>query len=191
MKGPAAPVLPLLVLTLLAAGSIWLEQITRNEGLQQNAGVRHAPDFIIENFNTRSFTLKGELQHTLSAARMVHFPDDDSTEVTAPSLVYFDPLPPTRLAARQAWISRDGKMLRFSGDVRMLRDAYDGHPSAQIRTDEMQVFPDDEIARTNHPVTLTQGHSTLQGQGLEIDHAKQKTILYGRVTGSITSLKHP
>lgn len=185
MRPSTAPLLPLFLLALLAGGTFWLERVTRVEIDVGSGKNRHDPDYIIDNFTTRSFNLNGSLQHMLSAQRMLHYPDDETTEVSAPALVYFDQTPPTRVSAKQAWVSKDGKEVRLIEDVRMIREASSTRPALAVSTAELSVFPDDEIARTNKPVTIVNGQSTLNGRGLEANHRTQVFTLLGRVRGTI------
>lgn len=185
MKLSAAPLFPLLLLTLLAGGSFWLERASRIEDASTSGKNRHDPDFIIDNFTTRRFGIDGSLQHTLSAQKMVHYPDDETTEVSAPALTYFARTPPTRLDAKQAWVSKDGKEVRLHDDVRMVRAASGSQPELVVSSAELRVFPDDEIARTDKPVTIVNGQSTLHGSGLEANNHTQIFTLLGRAQGSV------
>ncbi len=185
MKPSTAPLLPLFLLALLAGGTFWLERVTRVESDAGNGKNRHDPDYVIDNFTTRSFNLDGGLQHMLSAQRMLHYPDDETTEVNAPALVYFDQTPPTRVSAKLAWVSRDGKEVRLIEDVRMVREASAARPALVVSSAELSVFPDDEIARTDKPVTIVNGQSTLSGRGLEANNRTQLFTLLGHVRGTI------
>lgn len=185
MKLSAAPLFPLFLLTLLAGGTFWLERATHVEDSVGSGKHRHDPDFIIDNFTTRRFGLDGSLQHTLTAQQMLHYPDDETTEVSAPALTYFAKTPPTRIDARRAWVSKDGKEVRLSEDVRMVRAATPSQPELVVTSAELRVFPDDELARTGTPVTIVDGQSTLHGSGLEANNHTQIFTLLGRVQGTL------
>ncbi len=183
MKKTAAPVFPLVLLALLAGGTFWLDRASHVDFQGNNGRHRHDPDFIVEDFETRHFDLSGHLQHQLNAKRMRHYPDDESTEVETPSLLYYAHTPPTHLKAQKAWISKDGKEIRLYDQVQLTRPATDDQAELTANSSELHVFPDEEIARTQTPVTLINGLTTLQGQGLEADHRKQTYLLTGQVRG--------
>ena len=185
MKVPTAPLLPLFLLTLLAGGTFWLERASHLDEATNNGKSRHDPDFIIDNFTTQRFNLDGTLQHTMTAQKMLHYADDETTDVTAPALTYYGQTPPTRLNARQAWVSKDGKEVRLTNDVRMVREASADRPELVVTSSELRVFPDDEIARTNTPVTIVNGLSTIHGTGMDANHHTQTITLLGRVQGTI------
>ena len=185
MKFSATPLFPLLLLTLLAGGSFWLERASRVEDSLNSGKHRHDPDFIIDHFTTRRFGLDGNLQHSLTAQKMMHYPDDETTEVSAPDLTYFARTPPTQITSRRAWISKNGKEVRLIDDVRMVRPATDSQPALVVTSAELRVFPDDEIARTDKPVTIVNGSSTLHGSAMEANNHKQIITLQGRAQGTL------
>lgn len=185
MKISIAPLLPLLLLALLAGGTFWLERASRLDEGVSDGKQRHDPDFVIDNFTTRRYALDGRLQHTLKAASMRHFPDDDTTEVLTPKIFYALRTPPLYIDARRAWVSAEGKEVRLLDDVRMVRAAGIKDPPLIVETAELRVFPDDETARTSTPVKILQGRSQLHGSGLEVDNQTQKFVLLGRVHGSL------
>ena len=54
-----------------------------------------------------------------------------------------------------------------------------------MTTAELLVYPDDEIARSGVPVTITQGRSIIYGTGIEVDNREHLFKLMGRVHGTI------
>ena len=185
MRTPVVSLLPLLLLTLLAGATFWLERASQLESQDGKGKERHDPDFIIENFTTRRFNLDGSLQHLLTAQRMLHYADDDTTEAIAPSLIHYGHRQPTRLAANHAWISKDGKEVLLSEDVRMVRDAAAGDPPLVVTTSELRAYPDDGTARTDVPVTITHGQSTFQGNAMEANNRTHTVSLLGRAHGTL------
>ena len=183
MKVSSAKLLPLLLLTLLAALTFWLESATRLDDERRDGKGRHDPDFIVDNFTVRRYNLGGTLQYVLTAPKMLHYTDDDSTEVGSPALTYFGEDRQTRVTARQAWLSKDGKEVRLFDDVRMVREATANTPELVVTTSEMYVYPDDEIARSTMPVTITEGRSVVSGIGFEADNRTRIYKLLGKVRG--------
>lgn len=186
---PDARLFPVAVLLLLAALSFWLDYATRAEYRQPGVS-RHDPDYFAERFSVRRFDAGGRLQHTLRAERMDHFPDDDTTHVKTAD-VLFHGARVTRLTAPSAVIGPDGKDVRLSGGVRVIRAGIEGAPDTVIDTPSLLVLPDAEQASTSEPVVVTQGRSTLRGTGAEIDHAAGLTLVHGRVTGTFHRLRRP
>jgi lipopolysaccharide export system protein LptC len=176
---------PLLTLLALVAGTAWLERVTRI-GVPLNDGRnRHDPDFTAGNFTVRQLDETGKLKYALSASSMVHYPDDDSTEVTEPHLTYLASPPPMSLQARRATLSKDAKVIELIDDVRGRREAGAKSPPITFTSSALTVWPDDEIARTAAPVTLTQGRTVIAGVGMEADHLNMLFKLNDRVRATI------
>jgi lipopolysaccharide export system protein LptC len=192
MRLPGASALfPLAVLAMLAGFTFWLEHASRGEGSGPNPKLRHDPDFWVDEFMLRRFNLDGSIQHTLKAARMEHYPDDDSTEVSEPRVAYFREGLVTTVTARKGWLDKEGKHVRLNDDVRIVRADQDG-TSTVVETSILNVIPDDEYAQTDAPVTITQGKSVIRGaHGLEINNKTRIAVLIGPVTGTIYREKPP
>ena len=185
MRIHSANLLPLMLLTLLAALTFWLERATHNDTAASNGKARHDPDFIVSDLEMRQFNLDGSLKHALEAKRMLHYTDDDSTSVIDPTLTFYSHSQPTRLSAHQARVSKDGKEVHLSDNVRMVREANDDTPELLVTSAELLVYPDDEIARTSTPVMISQGRSVIIGTGIEVDSREQTLKLMGRVHGTL------
>ncbi len=184
MKVSRTHLLPLLLLTLLAALTFWLEKATQFDERPNDGKARHDPDFIVENFTVNRYNVSGRLQYVLKAPKMLHYTDDDSTEVGSPALKYFGEDRLTRVTAGAAWLGKEGKEVRLSGGVRVVREATAESPELVMTTAEMLVYPDDHIARGSLPVTITQGRSILTGTGFETDDKTHIFKLAGRARGT-------
>ncbi|HTJ97079.1 MAG TPA: LPS export ABC transporter periplasmic protein LptC [Rhodocyclaceae bacterium] len=184
MKYSSTALFPLAIMITLASLTFWLERATQAD-LGNVAAKRHDPDYIVEHFTVKRFGLQGELQNTLRADRMVHFPDDDSTDVTNPDMTYHTGRP-THITAEQASVDSGGKTIILNKNVKVVHANAKG-PATEIRSSTLTVLPDDEIARTAAPVTITQGTSIVHGRGMEANNKTQISVLYGRVQGTIES----
>lgn len=185
MRIHSAHLLPLILLTLLAALTFWLERATQAENAAGSDKLRHDPDYIVTGLAFRHLNLDGSLKNSLEAKQMLHYPDDDSTHVTDPALTFYAHAQRTRLSARHAEVSEDGKLVRLTDDVRLVREADADNSELVVTTTEMQVYPDDEIARTNVPVTIVDGSSIIQGSAMEADNRARLFTLIGRAHGTV------
>lgn len=183
MKDRGASLFPLAMLVLLAALTFWLNRLIQDD--KPRGPQRHDPDYWVERFEVRRFDIDGQLQHTLVADKLVHYPDDDTSVVTAPHISYRRQ-PPSEISARMAYVGRDGKEIDLVDEVKVIRHgAEDGSPATVLGTRTLKVFPDDERARTHDPVVITRGNSIMHGSGLELDNKSGITVLHGRVTGTL------
>ncbi|HZV54690.1 MAG TPA: LPS export ABC transporter periplasmic protein LptC [Rhodocyclaceae bacterium] len=176
---------PLLVLAMLAGFTFWLENASQADMSNGGAKTRHDADFWVDDFTMRRFDVEGAVQHVLTSKRLEHFPDDESTNVTAPRLNYFGDRQ-TTVTAKTAWLDKEGKHVRLEGDVRIVRPGEANDPETIITTSVLHVMPDDERAYTQTPVTLTQGQTMIHGTGgLEVNNKTQIAVLSGPVQGTI------
>jgi lipopolysaccharide export system protein LptC len=180
--GSAASFFPLILAGLLAGLTFWLELATRPPVSGNDGKSRHDPDYIVENFEVRRFGPTGVLQHTLRATLMKHYPDDDSTVVTAPDLTYFRD-PPTTVTARQALISSKGEHVQLIDDVIVTRSGIAGKPNSVLTTSRLDAYPDEEIATSDVPVTITKGLSKVNGSAMQANNKTAIYILEGPVRG--------
>src|SRR5438105_8621665 len=82
MKTRASNWIPLALLLLLAAATVWLAHTVTGVPIRSDGATRHAPDMIVENFSAKQFGENGDVRDTLAAPRMVHYPDDDTSHLT-------------------------------------------------------------------------------------------------------------
>lgn len=185
MRNLGARLVPLVLLLALAAATLWLERATQVDAGRLDGKNRHDPDFVVDDLTVRRFAPDGKIQHTLNASQMRHYPDDDSTEVSSPQVIFHRGARPASLSAKSAWISKDGKEVILEEDVRYARRGLKGDPDTVVATSRLTVFPDEETASSDRTVTITQGNSLVTGTGVEADNRQRVAVLRGRVHGTI------
>ena len=181
---------PLLLVLALAAASLWLERAVQAPERDNSGKTRHDPDFIAEDFGISKLDAGGKLEYSLSAARMLHYPDDESTYIVAPHLVQrHGGDAPIVIRADRGQISRNGDEASFFGNVVVVREAGRGRSELRVQTEYLQVVPDRDIARTDKPVTITEGRSRLSGVGMEFNNKTRQFALLSQVRGTFDAGK--
>ena len=183
MKPGGAGLVPVVLVAIFAALTFWLDRATQQDP-RRDGRQRHDPDYMVDNFMVRRFNADGALQHTLTATKMLHFPDDESTEVAAPRLTYHR-VPLLRVSADTAWLDKDGKHVRLDGSVRIVREGLGNRPPTEMATRVLYAMPDDEVAHTDAPVRITQGLTVLNGIGMQTNNKTQISTLFGPTSGVI------
>jgi lipopolysaccharide export system protein LptC len=181
---------PLLLVTLLAALTFWLERLVQAPAPPRDGSTRHDPDYMVENFVAVRMGPDGLRLHELQAERMVHYPDDDSTHLEAPRLLkYESEKVALSITAKRAHVSSEGETVDFEDDVRAVRSATPTQSELVLTTDRLHVVPDDDYARTDSPVTIVDANTKVTAVGLElIDKAKVVRLL-SNVRGSYVKKK--
>lgn len=169
---------PLILVALLAALTFWLDRKVQQPVQGVDGRQRHDPDFSIEGFSATRMNLDGSRRYQLSARRMAHFPDDNSSRVESPRLVFFDPTrAPVTVRADLADVRKGGEEVFFHGDVQLVRNAFQGNPELGIFTSFLHVVPDRDFAGTDKPVRMVEGNSTASAVGLEFHNKTQQLKL--------------
>jgi len=181
----AANLFPLLLILALAAASLWLERAVQAPERDRSGKTRHDPDFIAEDFGIVKMNAAGKPEYTLSAQRMLHYPDDESTSIVAPRLVQrHDDASPIVISAERGLVSKNGDEARFSGSVVVVREAGEGQNELRIQTEYLQIIPDRDLAQTDQPVVITEGRSRLVGTGMELNSKTRQFTLRSQVRGT-------
>lgn len=176
---------PVIVLTLLAGVSVWLDRITQQDETVKTDKTRHEPDFTADKLTLRRFDLTGKTQYILVADHMTHYGDDESTELVRPRLDYLNRPEPVRMESDFATVSKDGDTVVLTDNVFLKRAAQPGKPEATLRTERMTVWPDDEKMHSDTPVTLTQGKTVVTAERMESDNIVGDVHLQGQVRGTL------
>lgn len=173
----------LLLATLLAALLFWLNQSAQAPSPVQADGSRGAaPDYMIENFSAVRMDRDGVTRHLLSAKRMLHYPDDDTTDLEQPRFINAEPGKPVmRVDADQAKMTANGEDIYLTGNVKVLRGEGKGRKETVMTTSFLHLLPDDGIAKTDRPVVITEANAVIKAVGMEVSNRTQVTRLLSQV----------
>ncbi len=170
---------------MLAALTFWLERLAEGPNGPSAPRDPGTPDFMIDELKATKINSEGRAEYSLAAAKMVHFPASDITEVDQPRLVQWRAdAPPVRVSADRGTVSGNGKELYLHGDVVIVREGAPGRGVLRVETKYLQVIPDLEIARTPEHVVITQDGSRLEGVGMEFNNKARELELRSLVSGT-------
>lgn len=173
-------------LIAIALASFWaLEVMRRSGGELAEPAARTEPDFYVEKFNYVKMTDTGEAQYHVSGSRLTHNPVDDTYDVADPVVrsVRSEGEPMT-ITARRAWVNSDSSEIRLFDNVHIDRPATPERERFQLRSQHLIVLPDDDVMKTDKPVKITQGESTLTGTGMLANNATRMFKLHNDVHGT-------
>ncbi|OGA12645.1 MAG: LPS export ABC transporter periplasmic protein LptC [Betaproteobacteria bacterium RIFCSPLOWO2_12_FULL_63_13] len=183
MKNRIPHLLPIVLMLFLAALTLWLRFALETPVPGGNGRDRHDPDAIIDNFTLTRLDEQGIARYALTANRMLHFSDDDTTEITAPRVVKRGEGPTLTITAERGTLAREGNEAFFHGNVLVVRAAAPGSEELRVHTDSLHVLPDENIAQTDEAVTITEGRSSLSGVGMLFDEDARRFALFSQVRG--------
>lgn len=184
MIAPSTSWLPLTVVAVMAALAYWLNQLASQPLPTDDAAFRHTPDLIVENFVATAFDPQGHPRYALAAAKMVYYTDDETTELTAPRFQIQSVQAPTiRAESARGFVSTQGEHVYLLDRVRVSRAATAEAPELTLNTEYLQITPEAQTLRTDKPVQLRQGDSTLVANSLVFDARARSLDLRGNVRG--------
>lgn len=170
----------------LALASFWVvEVMRRSAGDFVSQAPRTEPDFYVEQFSYVRMARSGEAQYHLSGARLTHNPEDDSYDVENPIVrSQRDAVESMVITAERAWVNSDSSEVHLFTNVHMDRLATKDRERLELRSQHMLVLPDDDMMKTDKPVQITTGKSTLTGTGMIANNATRQFKLHSNVSGT-------
>lgn len=184
MKPSSTRLFPLLLMLALAALSLWLERTVRVEESQHPSLRRHDPDYIVDGLVHTKFDAQGQVESTLVAAKMIHYPDDDTTELVAPRMVQTKQNEPrVTVSADRGTLSQDGEEVFLYDNVLLVRDGGPERSETRMRTTFMHIIQAHSMMRTDRDVLITEEDRVLSGRGMEYRNDSKELQLRERVRG--------
>jgi lipopolysaccharide export system protein LptC len=182
---------PLALMLALALLTFYLERTVRDEEAKPPAR-RHDPDYIVTRFTTTTYNRDGQPLTVLSADKMVHFPDDDSTLLLAPRVEQTKPDEPRiTVTAERGTLSADGEEIFLYDNVVLLRQASEAQPAARMTTSFLHVLRGRSLVRTDREVTMVEDRRSLTGRGMEYDSESRQLLLHADVVGRFEPKRAP
>ena len=183
---------PVMLLAAVAGVTVWLDRQLQPPEYPGESKARHDPDYIAENFSATRTGPDGTPRYTLSARRMVHYPDDDTTYLDAPKLVNFrDSRVAVTVTSKNAMLSSNGENVYLTDNVRLVRSAYADKSEMTMLTSYLHVVPDDDLAETDKPVQIQDANTLITSVGLEFNNRTRILKLLSNVRGRYEKPKPP
>jgi len=175
---------PLVLMLALAGLTFWLERTVRvDEGIHPSLR-RHDPDYVVDNLLHTRFNAQGKVESTLAAAKMLHYPDDDSTDLVAPRVVQTKPSEPrVTVTADRGALSHDGEEVFLYGNVLVVRDGEADLSETRMRTTFLHVARGGSVISTDRDIVITEETRILSGRGMEYHNDSKELFLRERVRG--------
>jgi lipopolysaccharide export system protein LptC len=174
--------LSLLPLLLLLAAAYWLNLQVQPLPPKPDGKQRHDPDFIVNQVSATTMDVQGAPHFLMSAQKIVHYPDDDSTHLEEPRLTSLSPDQPSiYTSAREGEISSGGEDIFLRGSVRLVRAADAEQSEMVFVTDFLHVIPKRDLAETDRPVVATDAHNIIHAVGMKFDNKTRTVKLLAQV----------
>jgi len=179
--------IPLVAMAALAGITYWLLQATLP---RQDEGVirpkQHTPDYFADNFSISELDQSGATQYRLTASKLIHYEDDEVSNLTMPAIRAFQPGKPVVTATGdRGTVNGDASIVDLYGNARIVRDAGAGDPRMQADSTHFRVLVNDDVIETEKPVKLQRGLSIMTASGMNYNNVTRVMQLFGNVRGAI------
>ena len=169
----------------LALGSFWVLQVQRKHAADGAPKLpRIAPDYYVNKFTFVKLARSRTARYNISGDVLLHHPQDDSYEITRPIIHQLsNGRPPMLMFSDRALINSDNSEIQMIGGVDLDRPASGPTEHFHLKSPYLILLPDDDIMKTDQPVDLLLGSSTLKGTGMIANNALRQLNLASRVHG--------
>lgn len=174
--------LPIILMLALAGLTYFLDRWVQPPAPALDGKNRHDPDYFIEHFEAVRYNTDGTPRYRLFAERLLHYPDDDSSDLSATRLIsYRQNASPVTLSGKAARVTQNGKRVDLHENVEVTRPDSGSHGTLRVRTSALTVYPDDEYATTRAAVVIDTDRLHMTGTGMDFDQRKRTFKLHSKV----------
>jgi lipopolysaccharide export system protein LptC len=188
LRHMAVQYLPVLLMAVIALVTGWLvRQAPGGDAPTEVAAPTTLPDYEMLGFSVQHYTAAGPAQGVIEGDRVRHFPATDQLLIDGVRVRWTDSAGRTlHASAARAVAEGDGSQVRLEGGARVVRDPVAGDAQPFEFSGEQLAF-DTRAGRvtSDQPVTLRQGDSVFEAEGLRYDHTERLAELTGRVRGRL------
>ncbi len=141
-------------------------------------------DYVLNNFELTSLDAQGKESFTVAAPYLERDPGGKSLTMRLPKFSFPDKDGGRWLATSDsAWVAEKGVEIRLMQKVEMIGPASPLGDRTRFSTDRLQVFPKQDLALSEDPVTVSRADSILHGTGLRADMKAHRVQLLANVKG--------
>ncbi len=184
--------LPLLPLLGLLAVTYWLNQQVQLDNLPADSKKLHVPDAVMEGFSALTLDTQGLRRGLMTGKTMLHYPDDDSSEILQPRISSFAAgRAPLQMTAQKGVIQGRGDEVQLQQGVQVVRPATADVLEMRVYTEFLRVLPNQDWCGTDLPVRMEQGRDVLSAVGMEMDNRTQRLLLRANIRADYATPAKP
>jgi lipopolysaccharide export system protein LptC len=154
----------LILAVLLSSWSIIISRSSQETDTRENP---KEADSYMENIQAIILNKDGKPSLKLVAPKMVHYPENDSTEMTTPRVTIYRHSPKPWYIDSDYAKTKDGiNEIQFSQNVYIHHPADTENPTTSMTTDTLTIFPNKQLASTDQAITFIQPDTTIHAIGM-------------------------
>ncbi len=175
----------LFILVLVVIGSGWVHY-RQDDNRQKTTASATGHDSFVRGMDLQVMDLNGRLQYHVTAASMMHYPHQArlNLEQTVINIIQADGTA-WHITSERGQTTESGDRIWLLGQVDINRPASGRSGSLRIRTSDLLVQPDQELAETDNAASITSERYQVDATGLKADFRNSMLQLHSRVRGTI------
>jgi lipopolysaccharide export system protein LptC len=175
------PLLPILLLALIAAATGWLLWQLRDQAPPTELLGPPRSDYSLDDFELVALDADGREAFFATGPRLARHPQLGTIDIEQPRFAFPDRDGAVWTSrAERAWLNREGSELRLHDAVELLGPPDDDAPM-RLTTERLDVFPRDNRVATEAAVTITEPGSILRARGLRAELDTRRVELLSEV----------
>ncbi|MGG4604918.1 LPS export ABC transporter periplasmic protein LptC [Paenalcaligenes sp. Me131] len=180
MREKLPSLVAMILLTILVAGTWWAADYThRSIEVDPPRRFTHEPDSWAKNFILVRSDETGRALNRLEGEHMLHFPDDDSYEITNARAVSNQVDSPIIIAtANTAIMDQDGSRITLVGDAHAQRLPDAERKPLDVQSEVLVILPDEDVVHTKEPALVVNGNSTMRGTGMRYNNTTRQLEVF-------------
>jgi lipopolysaccharide export system protein LptC len=190
--------MPLILMSTLTLVTFWL--VKQNTPAEKSAIERarlHVPDYTISNGALSALNESGNTKYRVLGKKVIHYDDDASIDIETPRIRLFPPeKSPVTVKADKGHLDGDLTILDLIDNAEIFRPQQTAsatepaRPRMLARSSYFKVLINDDIIKTDKPITLEQGVSVMHStDGGTFNNIEQSMVLSGQVKGRIERIQ--
>ena len=174
----------MLILLVLVVASWWLLQ--KPGAINSTAtAVQRGPDMFADHIEVTVMGESGRPEYRIRAEQLRHSPDKQRFDLTRPEIeVNHHDGGNWNIVSENGQMNDKGDQMWFLGEVNIHRH---GDNSMHIRTRDILVKPDEELAETDSAVSITAANYEIDAIGLKADFRNKRLQFRSSVRGKINA----
>lgn len=169
--------LVLLVAALASGWSLWRNRVAPEEDKAETG----RSEYVLRDFELTSLDNTGKEAFTLRAPKLQETPGASTMDLESPLFL----LPDKdgnywEVRSKTGWVSDNREEVRLRGNVDVQSPKGGARP-VKMKTEQLNVFPETNLATSDSAVTITQPGLTMQGKGLSANLDTKRFVLKSQV----------
>ena len=146
--------------------------------------IKTRPDNTFSNVKYIAMDYKGIPLYTVVSRNMKQFFENEVIETDKPKILLFrENKPPTKIVSNFGSIAYKRHNIRLHGDVNMFFKEVENAPFLKLKTEEIYIYLDEQLAVTDSKVFINKNNSFLNGTGMKSSLTKGEFIIFEQTRG--------